>query len=331
MSESSFDYFSEIKERVPCNACGERKAVILARRSKNNLPVITNLCPRCGLIYISPRMTQAGYARYYDFFYRADRSAIKGKKEDGEHLNFARAAQFGRALARGLHNFFLPGLVIDVGSSTGGVLNGVREEIPGVELLGIEPSKAESSFAISRGIRTIQGLFEDVRSQELPRAGTILCVQTFNHLLDPRSFLYWAFDHLESDGHLVLAVKNFRHQVRRAGRIDAGVQIDHPFMCTPEVLKRFVESAGFKMVYLDVDEGKSASALMRQKQEGLSIHHIRLVAARAHDIRNETVMIPLSWWERARMRFSFHPVIVYINYLFLYSYRTRLIRRLFHV
>lgn len=285
-------------EYITCNLCGKNDYFVLAQN--------TRLCKNCGLIYINPRMTKEEYDNYYKSFYRGDRSRQKKRKEADEERNFKIARRFGQALARRLREFIRPGRTIDVGSSTGGVLYGLAEEIEGLELLGIEPSVGEAEYANRRGVKTIRTLFENFQ-EKLPPASNIFCVQSLNHLLEPRKFFEWAFQNLTEDGHLFLAVKNFRQQSRRAGRIETAVQIDHPYMFVPETLKLFVQSCGFKIIFEEIDEEKSKTELAAKKAEGLPRQHILLVAR-----KNPTfTKTPISRPDIARkLRFQLHPFLL---------------------
>lgn len=282
--EKEFDYSQAILEEVKCNLCGEDDFFVLAKRSADGLAVRTCLCKRCGLIYLNPRMTKSGYDVYYKYFYRVHRSAVKKEERPSDELavNFASGRRFGSALALKLkHHINQSGLTIDVGSSTGGVLSGLKEIFPAIEPLGVEPSLSESDFAERRGIRTVRALFEDFANHGHHFGGppaNIFCVRSLNHLLDPKKFFIWAHEQFRPGGRLILEVKNFRHQARRAGSVASGVQIDHPYMFTPETLKSFVESAGFRVAFIESDEYKSRTQALADRYSGLSIHHLRLSA-----------------------------------------------------
>lgn len=309
MRHPVFDFASAPFEAVPCNLCGAENFFVLARRGANGLLVRTCLCKQCGLIYISPRMTKEGYGAYYKYSYRKDRQAVKGDASSvltEEHFDATR--RFGRALGGRVRALIRSGVVLDVGSSTGGVLAGFRDVVPGLRLVGIEPSVVESEFANRRGIRTYTTLFENF-SEPLGDLVTIICVQSLNHLLDPRGFFRWCFEHLPAGGHLILSVKNFRQQVRRAGRLESGVQIDHPYMFVPETLRALVELVGFTVVYEDVDEEKSAAELKRQHEEGLTRQHIYLVGEKPATPRGVRVVSSPYW--RLRVQLSRPAVRLY--------------------
>ncbi len=328
MNSPKFDYYKMKQEEVPCNLCGKSVYSVIARKASNGLVAQTCVCRNCGLIYISPRMTKGGYDEYYKYFYRHDREQAKGREQNKDvEANFEAARRFGFALANRLKQYVRPGLTIDVGSSTGGVLYGLKQAIEGLSLVGVEPSIEESQFANQKGVKTYNCLFENLPEKEIGSAENILCVQSLNHLLDPKGFFQRCFHHLKSGGHLILSVKNFRHQTRRAGSVEAGVQIDHPFMFIPETLKLFVESVGFKVVYLDVDEGKSESDLQSQRKEGLSRHHIRLVAEKPDTLisANTSEISRPEIYRQARLQFWKPYVKVY--YLVFYSHRFGFVKR----
>ncbi|HEY4478937.1 MAG TPA: class I SAM-dependent methyltransferase [Candidatus Paceibacterota bacterium] len=267
-------------------------------------------------------MTRPCYDLYYKEAYRSDRNSIKGTSSETDlDRNYQNAKRFGKALARKYKKYFRPGLALDVGSSTGGILAGLKEVLPTLEIKGIEPSEAEASFANKHGIPTVRMLFEDFRD-DLGGVQNILCVQSLNHLLDPAGFLRRSHEMLAPDGHIFLAVKNFRHQVRRAGAFEAGVQIDHPYMFTPETLSRLVRRAGFHILDLDIDEGKTIEEIAAQKQNGFNIHHIRLVARKGG--KDESLPSKFEW---LLTRLQFSRLSIKLHYLVQYSTRFSFLRK----
>jgi len=316
-------------EKIACNLCGGYDFKVLSQKGQGGLPLRTVICVNCGLIFINPRMTREGYDDYYKYHYRDHRSAVIGKTDRAATLqvNFYDARKFGRGLAKVVLPYIRDlGLMVDVGSSTGGVLFGMREIVPSIRIMGIEPSLKESDFARSKGVPTRTLLFEDFieNDTDVRNVSGVLCVRSLNHLLDPAAFFRWSRRVLKDSGALILVVKNFRHQVRRAGSISAGVQIDHPYMFTPETLRKMVEQAGFEVVYLDSDEHKKKDELERQKDAGFSVHHIRLVARKTEVARKS--FSRLSYWG---LRWQFWPPFLKIYYLFKYSRRFRFLKRFY--
>lgn len=278
MSNSPFPYDTADHEQVPCNFCGRDDAEPLHDKDRNGLKVRSVICRHCGLIYISPRMTTDWYARYYEVEYRAQMARFKSKpvSQQDEGVLFKKATEHGRTLASQIKNHWSRGLTVEVGSSVGGVLNGIREEM-GFEVLGIEPSPDEKAEANRRGIKTHCASIETFNGQ-IPTAANILCSQSLNHFLSPRYFFEWSHRHLAEGGKLVLEVMNFRHVFRHFRWMQRAIQVDHTYMFVPEVLEAFVKHAGFNVLKLEVGENLSRAEIKQLKRAGMPIFHILLVA-----------------------------------------------------
>lgn len=278
MPNSPFPYETADYENVPCNLCGRDDAEPLHDRDRNGLPVRSVICKHCGLIYISPRMTNAWYGRYYEVEYRAQMARFKSKPltpQDNAVL-FKKASEHGKNLAKQVGTLWSAGLTVEVGSSVGGVLNGIRETIGG-DVLGIEPSPDESAEANARGVKTHCALIENF-NQDIPPAANVLCSQSLNHFLSPRYFFEWSHRHLADGGKLVLEVMNFRHVFRNFRWMQRAIQVDHTYMFVPEVLEQLVTHAGFKVLKLEVGENLSKAEIKALKKAAMPIFHILLVA-----------------------------------------------------
>jgi SAM-dependent methyltransferase len=276
-----FPYATAAREAVPCNLCGGVQVDVLDLKDRNDLDVRTCLCTFCGLIYLSPRMTPFWYGQYYEKEYRAQMARFKKRAlaAPDHDRAFAENTRHGEALARRLEAHLRPGLTVEVGSSSGGVLRGFHNVLGG-DSFGIEPSPDESGEANARGIRTACCPIESF-ADPLPPATQILCTQSLNHLLDPRYFLAWAHAHLAPEGRLVIEVMNFRYVFRRFGWCRRAIQIDHTYMFVPEVLAEFVQQAGFDLRFIEDAESLSSAELKIARRAGLPGFHTRLVAVKA--------------------------------------------------
>jgi hypothetical protein len=272
----SFPYHTADYEQVPCNLCGRDNVEVINTRDRNGLKVQSCICKYCGLIYVNPRMTPRWYGEYYKTEYRLQMARFRKMPAALPDFNemFCKSAAHGIELAVTFQNYWRKGLTVEAGSSVGGVLHGVRQEL-GVEVLGIEPSPEESAHANRQGIKTYTSLVENFRD-ELPPVANFVCTQSLNHFLDPRYFMAWAHRHLAMDGLLILEVMNFRQVFRRYGWMRRAIQIDHTYMFVPETLANFVQAAGFEILHLDSGEG----AGKRTKRDTLPGMHIRIAAGK---------------------------------------------------
>ncbi|MFY9493280.1 MAG: methyltransferase domain-containing protein [Minisyncoccia bacterium] len=229
-------------------------------------------------------MTKKWYDEYYSTGEYRTKNILKNKrnilKDDKLSSIFGKRFKEGRFLAEKLGRYFKPGLIIDVGSGTGGLLSGVRSVL-GNDILGVEPSLYESNHALKNNVQTKQASIEDINTDTFPvKADNVFCTQALNHFLDPRHFFSWAYGVLKDNGVLYLEVKNFILQSRKSGKILNSIQIDHPYMFAPNVLKNFAASAGFDLIFFEDDARKSLKELALQKGFPRN-NHIRLVAVKS--------------------------------------------------
>ncbi|MDO8500055.1 MAG: class I SAM-dependent methyltransferase [bacterium] len=277
---SSFPYNQADYEEVPCDLCSGVDTEVLGFSKED--PARAVICRKCGLIFISPRMTKGWYDRFYQEEYRAH-----GNDVNDLGARFEKQQRHGRALAEELEPyFFKKGLLVDVGASTGGTLAGLKETFSDFSVLGIEPSEKETAYAKVHGISMHATLIEDIEKKgiTIPLADMVLSTQSLNHFLSPRYFLTWAWQHLKPSGRLILEVKNFRQQARRSSRVENSVQIDHVYMFTPETVREYMAAAGFRvLVFLD-DEHLSIPAIRQKQQKGLPGFQIRVVAEKTDQL-----------------------------------------------
>ena len=256
---SDFPYHQVIYERPPCNLCGGINFRNICKKDRNGLDVNTAVCTTCGLVSINPRMTPQWYSKYYQKEYRSQMSWNKGFFDEEIIAKYYTPEKFyhkARAYAERIYKkvgeYIRPGLMIEVGSSSGGILSYFRDT-SSVRVLGIEPSVDEARYAEGKNIETVIGLFEEV-DKKIEQADTIVCVQSLNHLLSPSEFFRWSYEHLSPQGRLIVDVVNFEALARRIAYLEKVVQIDHVFMFTPRTLRLFAEQAGFLVLFLNADQ-----------------------------------------------------------------------------
>ena len=81
----AYDYDAREKEAVTaCNLCGATDFAELSRRDRYGYDATLLMCRRCGLGFLSPRLTAAEYGRFYEDVYRPLVSAYHGRRIDAE-------------------------------------------------------------------------------------------------------------------------------------------------------------------------------------------------------------------------------------------------------
>src|SRR5829696_1527586 len=154
----AYDY--ELREKQPverCNLCGSSAGVEVSRRDRYGFRATLLVCARCGLGWLSPRLTADEYARFYAETYRPLVSAYHGRTIDAVTVQ---EEQRGYALE--LRDFLggaVPGpvgTILDVGGSTG-IVSGVVSEVFGARVTVLDPAPVELEVARGAGMETVTG------------------------------------------------------------------------------------------------------------------------------------------------------------------------------
>jgi ubiquinone/menaquinone biosynthesis C-methylase UbiE len=239
-----FDYEAAAKEEVAeCNLCGSADTIELARRDRYGFPAVLRICARCGLGFLSPRLTRTEYGRFYERVYRPLVSAYHGRTIDSTTV---RAEQ--RSYAAELVSFLRPSLeapprsVIDVGGSTGVVAGAVRAAF-GAEATVLDPAPAELGVAEANGMETIPGFIEEYDRGDRTWDLVLLC-QTVDHLLDVTRALTAIAGAIAPGGRAFVDALDVLFVSGRCGSLEGAVKIDHPYYLTRETAKAYFDKTG---------------------------------------------------------------------------------------
>ena len=302
-----FPYNKAVYEQVACELCHKTDVEAIGWRDRNLLPVRTVMCKHDGFIFVSPRMTPDWYARYYDGEYRRQVSAYHGSPVNYSPEALWRAqTRHGQWIAGYLRRNGITQLdsILEIGSSTGGLLRALAVEFGGVSVTGVEPSPGEAKFANQNGIATRVGLFEEIDFDD-KQFDLIVCAQTFNHLLSPRLAAEKIRRLLRPNGHLYLECIDFFRLCEVQGAFFNAVQIDHVSMFVPQTLKALCEVAGLRVIPASVlsDRAQPDEAVRAQQQAGATWCHSRFLAtpgtfkapeAAYQEVRTELDKLPLA-------------------------------------
>jgi SAM-dependent methyltransferase len=225
-------------EEVRCNLCGSLEARLLFRardlRFKNEGVFNLVQCQQCGLVYLNPRPTKVGMARYYQHYHDY---AINDAWLERRQLERLREVERRREAGR----------LLDVGCGRGEFLRVARDR--GWQCFGVEISPQASDEARRKGLDVATGRFEDV---DYPDSffDVVTIYHVLEHLHDPREALSKAYQLLKSGGLLVVAVPNFDSLQaglfrQRWYHLDAPRHLYH---FAPHTLKMLLHETGFKVL-----------------------------------------------------------------------------------
>jgi 2-polyprenyl-3-methyl-5-hydroxy-6-metoxy-1,4-benzoquinol methylase len=249
-----YDYDARETEPVAtCNLCGSTDLVELSLRDRYGYAASLWMCRRCGLGFLSPRLTAGEYGAFYEDVYRPLVSAFHGRRIDAETVQEdqrAYAAELVELLRTMLPS--PPRAVMDVGGSTGIVAGAVRDAF-GSEVTVLDPAPDELAVAASAGMETVAGFAEDFDPGDR-RWDLVLLCQTIDHLLDVRGTLESMRRMTAADGHAFVDVLDLLIAARKQGSVEGAAKIDHPYYLTHDTAIAFFGLAGFE----PVDERLSA-------------------------------------------------------------------------
>jgi Methyltransferase domain len=236
---------------LECNLCGGRRFAVVAHMDRYGFNAQSRACLRCGLVFLSPRMTAEAYAEFYEDVYRPLVSAYHGRLIDATSVE-ADQVPYADRLAAVLEPFFTTsrgGTILDVGGSTGVVAERVARQL-GMRAVVLDPAPAEVERARARGLEATVGTIEDW-SPDGRRFELILLCQTIDHLLDVSGSLTALRDVLVDDGLLFVDIVDFRAAYLGSGSVEAATKIDHPYSLTEATAEAFLVRAGFDCVLKD--------------------------------------------------------------------------------
>lgn len=259
---------------IKCNLCGHTKAIVFDSESRFNSGAGVSICPKCSLIYISPRWSEKTYGEFYKHDYRI----LMG--EGREKLEIVTVAEriHGAKILDFCHLFVNKGdSVLDIGSSAGGVLH-IFKKFKNCRVLGIEPDLDRAKFCQNYyGIAVKSGLFEDSIFKK-NQFDLVIMTQTMNHLMNPISSIKKIHSILKPEGKVFLEVQNFAETIKMFVN---PTQVDHTYNFTPETLMLMLKKVGFDILNIEEDTAQSARLVSRTMWRLGANIHIRIIAQKA--------------------------------------------------
>lgn len=221
-----------------CPLCGGTHFEPFERQPDAGRELSYVLCPTCGMVLQSPRMSDQELAEFYASGYRLTVQGTEAATEKDLRMQAGRA----RHLVR-----FCGGVVpavsrhLDIGSSSGALLRAFGRTY-GSAGVGVEPGAAYRERALHLGTRTVASP-EELDSSMKGTFDLVSIIHVLEHLPDPVGYLRQLRETwMAPGGRLLVEVPHlFGHR---------GTELSHLWVFGPRTLRQSLELAGFRVLKL---------------------------------------------------------------------------------
>jgi 2-polyprenyl-3-methyl-5-hydroxy-6-metoxy-1,4-benzoquinol methylase len=231
-----------------CLLCGSDRSVLFDQRVFRGRSVTNRLCLDCGLVYQSPRMSEAELTAFYAEEYR--------RLQEGSADPTVRNITVQRQRAASLEAFLRTQVTavsrhLDIGCSLGILLRHFQDAYA-TQAVGIEPGEAHRRQAQQAGLTVYASLEELERAGE-PPFDLITMSHVLEHLAAPVEYLtHLRESRLAPDGWLLVEVPNlYAHD---------SFEVAHLTAFSPHTLREVLRLGGFEIVKFEA-HGRPTSAL----------------------------------------------------------------------
>jgi 2-polyprenyl-3-methyl-5-hydroxy-6-metoxy-1,4-benzoquinol methylase len=221
-----------------CPLCGGSSSAPFDRREFKSHPVTNVICRSCGLVYQSPRMTDAESQAFYEAEYRLLYQGQEGPNPKDLAVQAARARLILEFIDQPIRS---AARALDIGCSTGILLQQFRARYQ-AQVYGIEPGNIYRQYAHSLGLQVFSSL-DELQQAGLPRFNLVSMMHVLEHLPDPVEYLRnLRTQLLMPDSWLLLEVPNlYAHNC---------FEVAHLISFSSHTLSQVVQKAGYRVIQL---------------------------------------------------------------------------------
>ena len=239
-------------------------------------------CPRCGLVFLSPRPSSTRVEEYYRESYDGSYGAAESSAD--------RQPVFASVLAHLSDWRRPPGRLLDIGCGDGAFMMLCREA--GWTCAGVEVSQGAATRARAKGCTVISPA--ELDQSTVGQFDVVTLVNVLETVTDPAAIVRAMTQQIKPQGIIAVRVSNgLFHQRMRAPVRWCGAQYDqafHLFSYSPNALRTLVETSGFEVLSLrnsapSLGPVISANSWGRRLKWRLAGSGLSIVAALAYWLR----------------------------------------------
>ena len=221
-----------------CPLCGSPASALFDQREFRGHSVTNVICHDCGLVYQSPRMSEAESQAFYAGEYRL---MYQGQEEPNPKDLSVQNARAQVALDFVRQHVKSTSSILDIGCSTGILLQQFQTHFH-CRACGVEPGTLYRKYAQSLGLEIFSSL-EDLEATGLSHFTLVSMMHVLEHLPNPVDYLENLREKLlEPNGWLWLEVPNlYAHDC---------FEVAHLLSLSAHTLTQVVQKAGYQVIHL---------------------------------------------------------------------------------
>ena len=236
-------------------------------RLTEQLQNIRRQCADCGLIYLSPRLSDKSLSTVYSYWYGFAYQRVMG---DPEHVS-ERLREFEKHHLRLLEEYCtVRGRLLDVGCGSGLFLQ--LAQCHGWQVSGVELDPDTAAWAREKGgIPDVRCGTLDVTLESNECFDVVTMFDYLEHTTNPGRDLDLLIERLAPDGTLMIRVPNATSwQARLMGSGWLAIMPTHLSYFTPEVLQKTLVKYGLQIQYARAGNSRREIDIFRQRWRWLN-------------------------------------------------------------
>lgn len=211
---------------------------------KDSLNIVK--CKNCSVVYVNPIFNEKMYLDIY-----RSKEYQKIMRGLGEASHLYRKERFGKErmnIIEQFHDSTLPKRLLDIGCSTGFLLEEAQDRDWVAKGIELNPSSAE--FARKRNLNVIEKPLQEIKFDE--NFSVITLFDVLEHLTYPSDILQIVYNLLAPGGRIYIYVPNYNSACKELLGVEEAHFIwptHHLTYFTPETLNDFLERKNFQVFY----------------------------------------------------------------------------------
>lgn len=224
-----------------CPVCSNNQLALFKKTIWKGINLKYDICKKCSLVFLNPQMSEMNTNVFYDKYYRLVYEGSENPTDEVIKYQEGRAQYFNQIIKPYLNEIKPDGLVLDIGSS-GGVLLDMMNLIvkDSTKIFGVEPGEAYRNYSNQKGYNVVGNLDEIDKSLK-GKFQVITMSHVLEHIAYPVGYLEKISEYLcPKTGIFMIEVPNLYGH--------ASFEVAHNICFTRKTLVDSIKLAGLEVV-----------------------------------------------------------------------------------